>query len=122
MYHARHLDFRPISGDGHQYLTIFITWTYLDTSCLRPIPPGHPRAPKAPPGAIPQGLGCDAETMPLLSGGLGALGVVTATFLVEAPGSPGGAVCRHMWVWQRWGPNSYPIKTIPAINFFGGSF
>ncbi len=30
-----------------------------------------------------KGLGCDAETMPLLSGGLGALGVVTATFLVE---------------------------------------
>ena len=31
-----------------------------------------------------QGLGCDADSMPLLSGGLGALGVVTATFLVEA--------------------------------------
>eukprot|EP00913_Durusdinium_trenchii_P002896 g2683.t1 len=28
-------------------------------------------------------LGCDAFSMPLLSGGLGALGVVTATFLVE---------------------------------------
>jgi hypothetical protein len=50
MYHARHLDFRPISGDGHQYLSIFITWTYLDTSCLRPIPPGHPRAPKGTQG------------------------------------------------------------------------
>ena len=55
-------------------------------------------------GAIRQGLGCDAETMPLLSGGLGALGVVTATFLVEAPGCWDGA---SQGVWSG---ETHPIK------------
>ena len=123
MYHARHLDFRPISGDGHQYLSIFITWTYLDTSCLRPIPPGHPRAPKGTQGATRRhpprpGLWCRDHAAPF--GWSGCLGCGHCHLPGRGPWVPwGSCVSAHVGL-AKMGPQFLSHKNHPSNQFFWG--
>lgn len=127
MYHARHLDFRPISGDGHQNLSIFITWTYLDTSCLRPIPPGHPRAPKGTQGATRRhpprpGLWCRDHAAPF--GWSGCLGCGHCHLPGRGPGVPwvlwGSCVSAHVGL-AEMGAQFLSHKNHPSNQFFWGA-